>query len=74
MINYGLGIMEFWDLEDNEIVIIFVGLNLGVLDVVFLVDGKKLVVGSWDGIVRVWDVVIGKLLNEIGKSRLKIVK
>lgn len=74
MTNYGSGTMELWDLEDNEIVTTFAGPNSGVLDAAFSADGKKLVAGSRDGIVRVWDVATGKLLNEIGKSRLKTVK
>ncbi len=72
--NYGSGTMELWDLEKNEVVTTFTGPNSGVMDAVFSADGKKLVAGSRDGIVRVWDVTTGSLLNEIGKSRLTSVR
>lgn len=74
MINYGSGTMELWDLDNNEIVSTFAGPNSGVLDAVFSADGKKLIAGSRDGIIRVWDVTSGKLLNEIGNRRLKSVR
>lgn len=74
MTNYGSGTMELWDLEKNEVVVTFAGPNSGVMDAVFSADGKRLVAGSRDGIVRVWDVATGSLLNEIGDSKLVAVR
>lgn len=74
MTNYGSGTMELWDLEKNELVVTFAGPNSGVMDAVFSADGKRLVAGSRDGIVRIWDVATGSLLNEIGDSRLVSVR
>src|SRR5436309_1530473 len=48
-------------------------LNYGrVFSVAFSPDGRTLAAGSWDGVVRLWEVATGKELHHFGEQQTPV--
>lgn len=50
---------EVWDIAKEQICHVFEGHEQEVYAIVFSADGHRIVSGSGDGIVRIWDMESG---------------
>ena len=51
--------MKVWDADKGFETLSLKGHNGGVFSVVFSADGKRIISGSWDHTVQVWDASKG---------------
>jgi WD40 repeat protein len=56
------GVLSLWDLEAGKELRVFKGHTLGIRGVAFSPDGKRILTGSIDRTVRLWDTETGKQL------------
>lgn len=69
--DFGSGTMELWDLPTGKQVATFEGPPSGVLTAVFSADGQKVIAGSRDAAVRIWETASGKLLHVLDSRNLQ---
>lgn len=65
--------IQLWNLEIGKLLDILLNYIVNVCLVVMSLNGKILVSGSEDGIVKLWDIFIGEMLNSFWYFGLVIV-